>query len=477
MDVFAWDLEPWAILGARMSQRITFHGAARTVTGSRHLLEVGKRRILVDCGLFQGPSEIKQRNWTPFPIDPASLDAVILTHAHLDHIGYLPRLIDEGFEGPVYATPGTISLARISLPDSGRIQEEDARYANKKGYSRHVPALPLYTEKGAYVALKQLEPVHYHQWMEMPGGVTWRFLPAGHILGSAFAEIYFPNGERILMSGDLGRFDTPIIKDPTIVEHAEYLVVESTYGDRIHSKEDPKDRIESVFKTAWQTGGVVVVPSFSIGRTQEMLFYISQIQREGRLPRIPLFIDSPMATSTTAVYRAAGDEHDCEVKLLLSEGEDPMAPDHLEYVRDSSQSRALNSRPGPFVVIAGSGMASGGRVVHHLKYRLSNPTTIVLFTGYQVMGTLGRQLVDGAPQVKIHGETVDVHARVEKIGSLSAHPDSDEMLRWLSNFQTPPRRTFIVHGEPHAQEALRDRIVAELGWDCAIPEQGDTFDP
>lgn len=459
-----------------MSQSITFLGAARTVTGSKHLLQLGKRRVLVDCGLFQGKREIRERNWLPFPIDPDTIDQIIVTHAHMDHIGYLPRLARDGYGGPIYATAATIALSRISLPDSGRIQEEDARYLNRKGLTRHRPALPLYTEKDAYEVLKQMEPVAYREWREIVGGYRWRFLPAGHILGSAFVEMYFPNGERILLSGDLGRFGTPIIIDPTIVDFAEYLVIESTYGDRRHPVDSPAEILERILHRAWEQGEVVLVPSFSIGRTQELLYTISQLQKEDRLPRIPIFIDSPMAVSTTEVYRKMKQEQDSDMKLRIAEGEDPLCPDHLEFIRDSNQSKALNSRRGPMVIIAGSGMATGGRIVHHLLNRIDDPATVVLFTGYQAEGTLGREIVEGKEEVEILGQSRPVRARIEKIQSLSAHADYVEMLDWLSHFTQPPRKTFLVHGEPPAQESLRQKIVDRYGWECVIPSQGDSFD-
>jgi len=454
---------------------ITFDGAAETVTGSRHLLEIDGKRILVDCGLFQGSRELRERNWQPLPFDPASLDCMVLTHAHLDHVGYVPKLVRDGFRGPIYCTRATLGLSRISLPDSGRIQEEDARHANKHGFSRHKPALPLYTEEDAFACLKQFQPIKYHTLQELPGGAQFQFYPAGHILGSAFAEIFFPSGERILMSGDLGRYNTPIIKDPTTIEHAEYLVVESTYGDRLHSHEPVLDKLESVLNEAMQNGGVILVPSFAIGRTQEMLYYMWQLQEAGRLPRIPVFIDSPMAISATDLYKNALEEHDEETHEAIDLKHSPMEPEHVEFVRDRELSKELNSRRGPMMVIAGSGMANGGRILHHLLHRISDPSTIVLFTGYQAEGTLGRRLIDGEPQVRILGHEVDVHARVDKINALSAHADQGEILSWLRGFKSPPRQTFIVHGEPPAQAALQAKIQEELGWKTVIPHWKETF--
>lgn len=459
-----------------MANRLTCHGAAETVTGSRHLIETNGKRILVDCGLFQGGSELKQRNWQPLAFDPRDIDAVVLTHAHIDHIGYLPRLVKHGYDGPIYCTAATAALCRISLPDSGRLQEEEARHANKHGYTKHNPALPLYTEADAYAVFPRLKKIHYHEFRDLPGGAVWRYLPAGHILGSAFAEIYFDNGERILMSGDLGRYNTPIIKHPAIVDFSEYLMIESTYGDRLHGEGDPAEHLGQVLRQAYQSGSTVIVPSFAIGRTQELLYYIHTLQGQGRCPRIPIFIDSPMAVSTTDLYRACQEEHDADMNQEVDLGHHPLDPEGVTFVRDRELSKELNSRPGPMVIIAGSGMANGGRVVHHLFHRLSDPSTVVLFTGYQAEGTLGRRLLEGEPTVTIFGQEVEVRAHVDKLNALSAHADQADIMRWLGNFKTPPKRTFIVHGEPKAQAVLQAKIAAELGWETVIPKQGESFE-
>lgn len=453
---------------------ITFLGAARTVTGSRHLLSFGGKKTLVDCGMFQGSSELKQRNWQPFEFNPAGLDAVVITHAHLDHIGLLPKLVREGYQHPIYATPATCDLAKISLPDSGRLQEEDAYHHNKHG-SSHKPALPLYTEADALEASRQFEAVHPYETHELPGGGFWRYLPAGHILGSAYAEITLPNGQRILMSGDLGRFNTPLIKDPTLVDQADYLVIESTYGDRLHPVADTKGQLEGFVKEVWDTGATLIVPSFSIGRTQELLYTLFELDQAGRLPRIPIFVDSPMATSVTHVYASNREELDKETLAYLDAGKDPMQPSGLTFVRDRNQSKGLNAMEGPKIIIAGSGMANGGRVVHHLLNRLPDPSTIVLFTGYQAAGTLGRQLENGSPTARILGQEVPVRARIEKLSALSAHADQGEILKWLGGFKSAPKTTFIVHGEPPAQEALQAKIREQLGWDTVIPGHGDHF--
>lgn len=460
---------------AESNPNITFLGAAKTVTGSRHLLSFGGKQVLVDCGMFQGSSELRQRNWKDFEFEPSGLDAVVITHAHLDHIGLLPKLVREGYEGPIYATPATCDIAKISLPDSGRLQEEDAYHHNKHG-SHHQPALPLYTEAEAIEAGKQFQAVHYEGSHDLPGGGSWKYQPAGHIIGSGYAEISLPNGETILMSGDLGRFNTPLIKDPTVIDRADYLVIESTYGDRLHPTADTKGELAGYVKDVWDTGATLIVPSFSIGRTQELLYYLFELEQAGQLPRIPIFVDSPMATSVTHVYAANREELDRETLRYLDEGKDPMKPSGLTFVRDRNQSKGLNTMQGPKIIIAGSGMANGGRVVHHLINRLPDPSTIVLFTGYQAVGTLGNLLENGAATAKIYGQEVPVRARIEKLSALSAHADQGEILKWLGGFKAAPKTTFIVHGEPPAQAALQQKIRETLGWDTVIPGHGDRFE-
>ena len=458
-----------------MGQSIQFLGAAETVTGSRHLLTFNGEKVLVDCGLFQGGKELRARNWLPFPADPREIKALVVTHAHLDHIGYIPKFVREGFDGPIYCTRATLGLARISLPDSGRIQEEDARHHNRHGTS-HDPALPLYTEHDAFECLRLFQTIKYDTFFKLPGGAQCRFLPAGHILGSAFAEIYFDNGERILMSGDLGRYNTPIIKDPTVIENAEYLVVESTYGDRFHSHEPVLPKLEELLNWAMENKSVVLVPSFSIGRTQELLYYLKQLEEQGKLPNIPIFVDSPMGISATDLYTNAVEERDDETEMKFSLKDNPLEPKGLRMVRDSQESRKLNEMRGPIFIIAGSGMANGGRIVHHLIHHLSEPSTLVIFTGYQAEGTLGRTILEGATHVRLFGQEVEVRARIDKLNALSAHADQGEIMQWLRGFKSPPKRTFIVHGEPPAQAVLRDKIVEELKWNVVIPHWKESFD-
>lgn len=465
----------WGIL--REMPSITFLGAAGTVTGSKHLLEYDGHRVLIDCGMFQGQRELRERNWEEFPIDLDSIEAVVLTHAHMDHIGMLPRLVKLGLRKPVFCTFGTRGLCRVSLPDGGRLQEEEAKHRNKHGVTRHNPALPLYTEADAYAALKYLEPLHYHEWKQLPGGAQFRFMPAGHILGSAFVEFYFANGERILMGGDLGRYDTPIIKDPSDVDFAEYLVIESTYGNRLHPEGNAKEMLAEIAAEIDRNQGILLVPSFAIGRTQELLWYINELESEGRWPGFPIYVDSPMATASTLLYQEVEEDHDKDMKIVMDEGNSPFRQDMVRFVRDRQFSKQLNSSPGPWMVIAGSGMCNGGRILHHLGAHLDEEDTTVLFTGYQAEGTLGRQLLDGAEQVRIFGREMDVRADIRRMEMLSAHADYSEMLRWLGGFKEQPKKTFIVHGEPDASLAMKRHIEEELGWTgVEIPAQGERFE-
>ncbi len=459
-----------------MAQSISFFGAAETVTGSRHLLNLDGKLILVDCGLFQGSKELSARNWQPFPVEIDQIDAIVITHAHQDHIGYLPRLVAQGYKGPIYATPATIGLCKISLPDSGRIQEEDARYHNKHKTSSHDPAEPLFTESDAYEALKYLRPLHYFQYQGLPGKSTFRFIPAGHIVGSAFAEVYFENGERILMGGDLGRYNTPIITDPTPIEFAEYLVIESTYGDRLHGEGNPKEVLERILNRAYETNGIILTPSFAIGRTQEMLWYLNELAIEGRLPNIPIYVDSPMANAATLLYQDSDEDHDRDMKVRMDEGASPFRSDLVKFIRDKNMSKQLNKARGPWMLIAGSGMCNGGRIVHHLQAHIEDPNTTILFTGYQANGTLGRHILDGNPEVSIFGQRLPVRATVERLDMLSAHADYAEILTWLRGFKSPPKMTFIVHGEPPAQASLQEKIERELGWKTTIPFWGQTIE-
>lgn len=446
------------------SMRIRFLGAAGTVTGSKYLVTDGRRRVLVDCGLFQGFKHLRLRNWSPPPFDVKSLDAVVLTHAHLDHSGYLPLLVKNGFGGPIFCTDGTADLCRVLLPDSGRLQEEDAERANRRGYSKHKPALPLYGERDAVRALDQLVPKPYGEDFAPAEGFSVRLSPAGHILGSAFVRLS-NSKTNILFSGDLGRPNDPIMRPPSVVESADYLVLESTYGDRRHDQIEPHLAFGEVISRTVKRGGVVVVPTFAVGRAQALLYCIHRLKQEGRIPLdLPVFMNSPMAVDATEIYHKHRAEH-----RLSREQCDAMCK-AAQIVHSVDESKALNQRHGPMVILAGSGMATGGRVVHHLKAFAPDPKNAVVFAGFQAGGTRGAKMLGGAETVRIHGEDVAVRAEVSVLSNLSAHADYTEVLRWLDHFRSPPRKTFITHGEPSASDALRGRIKQAKGWDCLVPE-------
>lgn len=454
---------------------LTFLGAAQTVTGSKHLLEVNGHRLLVDCGLFQGQKELRERNWTELPFPAASLSAVVLTHAHLDHSGYLPKLVAAGFNGRIYCTPGTLDLCRLVLPDAGRIQEEDARQANKQGYTKHAPALPLFTEVDAYKAVAQLQPFGYERPIEVMPGVEVDFLPAGHLLGSAYARMRIggKDGLRVLFGGDLGRYGRPVLPDPVPVDAADVLLVESTYGDRVHEQDDDGHELEQVIKDAVRRGGKIIVPSFAIGRVEEVLYWIKRLEEQRRIPVLPVYVDSPMAIDALRYYSERSNELDKEldgpgraVKIFATQ--------RFQTVNSVQQSKDLTASKLPAIVISASGMATGGRVLHHLAQALPDPRHTVLFVGYQAAGTRGRQLVDGAKVVKIHGMDVPVAAKIVKIDSMSAHADREEILRWLGQFKEPPKMTYLVHGEPQAMTALQQTIETRLKWKTHMPALGET---
>jgi metallo-beta-lactamase family protein len=454
---------------------LTFLGAAQTVTGSKHLLEVNGHRLLVDCGLFQGPKDLRERNWHELPVPASSLSAVVLTHAHIDHSGYLPKLVASGFKGRIYCTPGTHDLCRLVLPDAGRLQEEDARQANKHGYTKHMPALPLFTETDAYRAISQLQPFGYERPVDVMPGVAVDFVPAGHLLGSAYARMRIggPNGLRVLFGGDLGRYGRPVLPDPTPIDGADVLLVESTYGDRVHDKDDDGHELEGIIKEAVARGGKIIVPSFAIGRAEEVIYWIKRLEEQKRIPVLPVYVDSPMAVEALRYYSERTNELD---KELNGPGRDVkiFATRRFQTIQSVQQSKDLTASHLPAIVISASGMATGGRVLHHLAAALPDPRHTVLFVGYQAEGTRGRQLVDGEDVVKIHGEDVPVAAKVVKLDSMSAHADREEVLRWLGYFKQPPQITYLVHGEPGAMAALKDTIDTRLGWQTHMPALGET---
>jgi metallo-beta-lactamase family protein len=458
---------------------LRFLGATNTVTGSRFLLSSGSDQILIDCGLFQGPKELRLRNWSPLPQNGRHLQYVVLTHAHLDHTGFFPRLVKEGFHGEVYATPATVDLCGLLWPDSGHLQEEDARFANKQGFSKHAPALPLYTEIEATEALAFLRKVPYNTEHRLSPQMFFSVLPAGHILGSSFVKVTVEENTSsitLLFSGDLGRYDQPITPDPTPVTETDYLLLESTYGDRLHPTTDPRIALTKVINDTVQRRGMVLIPSFAVGRTQEILYILRELEDGGQIPHLPVFVDSPMAVDATKILMKYPEEHDLELTQMLRAGADPLNTHKVNFVRDSERSKALNEQRYPMIVIAASGMATGGRILHHLVHRLPDPRNTILFVGYQAEGTRGRSLLEGAAAIKIHGQMIPVRAQIQLLDHFSAHADWSEILRWLGNFRRPPRTTFLVHGEAEPRQALADRIKQQLGWPVVLPTYVEKFE-
>lgn len=446
---------------------IGFYGAAGTVTGSRHMVMSGNERVLVDCGMYQGLKKLRLMNWEPFPFDPADLPFVVLTHTHIDHIGMLPRLVRRGFKGAVVCTPATRELAKLLLMDAAHLQEEDAAYLNRKGLSKHKPARPLFDSDDAEQALAMFTERPFDEWTEFPDRIGVRFHQAGHLLGSALVEMKVrENGSAtsILFSGDLGRYDMPLYPDPDPPPEADYLLLESTYGDRRHCHDPLYDQVEKVVKQTMARGGIVIIPSFAIGRAQQIIYVLNVLMDEGRLPELPVHLDSPMAVNATKVYRAYRAEH---------EGKGELSYRNVHLHRTVDESKALNAFKGPGVLISSSGMLTGGRILHHLKRLLPDPRHTVALIGYQAAGTRGRALLGGAPTLRIHRQEIPVAARVEDMCGFSGHADVDEILRWLGQMSAPPRTTFLVHGEPESSSALADTIKQRLKWKTKVPRLGE----
>jgi metallo-beta-lactamase family protein len=456
--------------------QVKFLGAAGTVTGSKFLVSYRGTQILLDCGLFQGLKELRLRNWSSFPVDVKELRAVLLTHAHIDHSGYLPKLVELGFRGNVYATSATCDLLKILLPDSAYLQEEEAGYANRRGYSRHKPALPLYSVEDAERALELLRPVSYADEIELADGLSCRFTRVGHILGAAAIRIGFDmaGGKKFLIdSGDLGRYGRPILKDPDPIEHADWLLLESTYGNRTHPA-NSEDELAKVINKVATAKGCLIIPSFAVGRTQEVIYSIRTLEDQGKIPAIPVHMDSPMAISATDIYCAHSEEHDLDMKLLNEAKLWPLFSKKFYIHRTAEESKAINDMAGPLIIISASGMVTGGRILHHLKRRLPDPKTTVLLVGFQAEGTRGRTLQSGMKEVKMLGEIIPVRAEVKTIDGFSAHADQGEILRWLGSFKKPPKKTFVIHGEPPASKALDAVLRDELKWNTEIPSIGQT---
>jgi metallo-beta-lactamase family protein len=450
--------------------QIKFLGATNTVTGSKHLVTLGSNRILVDCGLFQGYKQLRLRNWSPLPIPPFKINAVVLTHAHLDHSGYLPLLVKNGFRGKIHCSEATYELCRILLPDSGHLMEEEANYANRYGFSKHHPALPLYTKEDAIRCLKFFSPIKFGKRFEAAGSLSAELVPAGHILGASIVSIRGGN-TTITFSGDVGRLNDPIMVPPTRIEHSDYLVVESTYGNRHHEPSDPMQTLGTIIRETANRGGVTLIPSFAVGRAQELLYYIHLLKESNAIPALlPVYLDSPMAVDATAIYQRHRDEH------RLNDDQCRAMCHAAQFVNSAEESIALNQQHVPMVIIAASGMATGGRVLHHLKLLATDRRNTILFAGFQAAGTRGASMLAGADSVKIHGEYVPVRAQVAQIPNLSAHADAEELMDWLTGFKSPPKRTFIVHGEPDAADALRMRIENTLHWRCTVPDYLEAFE-
>lgn len=443
--------------------QLKFFGAAETVTGSRYLIEHKKKHVLVDCGLFQGHKELRLRNWQPFPVDPASIEAIILTHAHIDHSGYIPRLVKYGFKGKVYCSAATHDLCEILLRDCAHIQEEDAKRANRYGYTKHHPALPLYDRNDAEAAMDLFQSVEFGKTYKINDAIDFTLDPAGHILGAGFATIY--NGKsRLLFSGDIGRMNDPIMEAPADPRSCDYLVLESTYGNRKHEQVDPRDELRDIIKSTVNKGGSVLIPAFAVGRAQSVLYYIHELHKAGEIPHVPVYLDSPMAIDATKIFFKHRSEH------RLSDKEAEAVCGLPTYVRDVNESKELDHSPYPNILISASGMATGGRVLHHLKQYLGNHANTVLFAGFQAGGTRGDRLVSGEREVKIHGKMYPVKARIENLDNMSAHGDYTELISWVKRLPKAPKKIFITHGELSASEGLAAHIEEELGWPTEIPK-------
>jgi metallo-beta-lactamase family protein len=443
--------------------KITFLGANGTVTGSKYLVEVENKKFLVDCGMFQGLKKLRLRNWEKFPVSPRSIDAVLLTHAHIDHSGYLPVLVKNGFEGKVFATQATKELCSILLPDSGYLQEDEARRANKYGYSKHKPAKPLYTKKDALNSLEYFQAVELGHSYRLFDELSFHLSGAGHILGSSFINLT-QDKTSIVFSGDIGRPHDPIMKPPAHIQSADYLVMESTYGDRLHEEADPMQQIEEIVNRTIKRGGSVIIPAFAVGRAQMLLYYIYKLKEAEKIPDVPVYLDSPLAIKATNIFNAHSAEHRLTKEITQE------VCNVAKYTRTPEESKQIDLDSRPKIVISASGMATGGRILYHLKVFATDPRNTILFVGYQAVGTRGDRMIRGEKEIKIHGEYFQVKAEVEDLHNMSAHADYAEILDWLQNFKNAPRKVFITHGETEAAKSLKEKIEAKFGWDCCIPE-------
>jgi metallo-beta-lactamase family protein len=459
--------------------KITFLGAAGTVTGSKYLIETGGKKLLVDCGLFQGGRDLTQRNWNKLPMDAATIDWVVVTHAHIDHTGYLPKLVSAGYRGPIYCDAATHELCQLLLLDSAHLQEEDANFAAKKKYSSHANPLPLYTTPDAQATLNQFKEIPRSDSFTISPEFSVRTHDAGHILGSCWLELTIAeNGKQmaVVFSGDVGRYDQPILNDPAAPSRADFLLCESTYGDRDHPDGSVADALAEVINRVAKRGGAVVIPSFAVGRTQTLMYYLRQLNEAKRIPQLPVYVDSPMAINVTDIYARHHEDHDLDfTKREGAPSGDPLNLREVKMTRTVDDSKAINN-VASCIIISASGMATGGRILHHLVQRLPDPKNAVLLVGYQGDGTNGRALQDGAQYLRIHGQEVQVKSEVVTIDQLSAHAGRSELLRWLSGFTVPPRQTFLVHGEPVALESLQSAIANRMHWAVTVPAYLQSFD-
>jgi metallo-beta-lactamase family protein len=460
---------------------LQFLGGSGTVTGSKFLVDTGKTRFLIDCGMFQGSKNLRLRNWDALPVKPGSLQNLFLTHAHIDHIGMLPVFVRDGYQGPVWSTQVTAELSAINLADAAHLQEEDARFANKQGFSKHKPALPLYTLQDVERSLQHLRSLEYGKPVDLDGGSRVLFHDAGHVLGSAMVEAQLPAGKgrgvSVLFSGDLGRRHALIDTDPYAIQQADYLLVESTYGDRRHPDEQGASELAGIINETAKRGGSLVVPAFALGRTQILLYTIRDLKARGVIPDLPVYVDSPMAISITEVYCRHIESLDAEAQAVYrATGECPMMFPNLHFLRTPAESKEINNLRYPCIIVSASGMATGGRVLHHLKYRLPDPRNTILFVGFQAYGTRGQLLKDGAKEIKIHGEHIPARAQIRSIESFSRHADAREILAWLGTLRVPPKQTCVVHGEPESSATLAAEIRKKLGWKVQVPDYLDVIE-
>src|SRR5579864_138421 len=460
--------------------KITFLGAAGTVTGSKYLVEAAGKRLLVDCGLFEGSRELNQLNWKPLPVDPATIDWLVLTHAHIDHTGYLPRIVKEGYRGPIYANAATRELCELLLPDSAYLQEEEAKYAAQKGYSQHKPPLPLYTVDEAQKALARFQEIPRKDPFVISPQFSVKPTDAGHILGSTSLQLAIAeNGKScvVAFSGDIGRYDQPILNDPEPVAKADYVLCETTYGDRDHPGGPAGGAMAEIINRVTKRGGVIVIPAFAVGRTQLIMYIVRQLEEQQKIPHLPVYVDSPMAINVTDLYIRHHEDHSLEFTQEEQTGaRDPLNTREVHMTRSVEDSKKINTVVSPCIIISASGMCTGGRILHHLSQRLPDARNAVILAGYQGEGTRGRQLQDHATHVRIHGEDVPVRAEICTLGQFSAHGDRGELARWLSGFTAPPKHAFMVHGDPPALQAFKGIVEQKFHWPVSIPALGDSFD-